>query len=190
MTAPSPRFAKAGRANPEGIAVLYCALEPETAIVESGRFPGAVVSLRELRARKPIRLADLRGERSAIEPLATPNLAEVVRRTTLLGSLGSALGEPVHPEDSAIEYVPTQYLAEVIRSAGYDGICFQSALNPKGTNVVIFDPASTRITRRGWIFELGRAEYTIHPNPKFIIKRVRRIRKVMQSISSNTSSPS
>jgi hypothetical protein len=190
MTAPSPRFAKAGRANPEGIPILYCALEPETAIVESGRFPGAVVSLRELRARKPIRLADLRGERSAIEPLGTPNLADVVRRTALLGSLGSALAEPVHPEDSAIEYVPTQYLAEVIRSAGYDGICFQSALNPNGTNIVIFDPASTRITRRGWIFELGRAEYTIHPNPKFIIKRTRGIRKVLQSISSSTSSPS
>ena len=48
---------------------------------------------------------------------------------------------------------------------------------------MIFDPASTRITRRGWTFELGHAEYTIYPNPKFIIKRVRRIRNLMQSMS-------
>ena len=166
MTAPPPRLARAGRANPEGISVLYCALEAETAIIETGRFPGAAVTLRELRCRKPIRLADLRSRWFTIEPLATPRLADEVEKATLLGSLGRALGEPIHPEDSAIEYVPTQYLSEVIRSAGYDGICFGSALRPKGTNVVIFDPTSVRVTRRGWIFELGRADYTIHPIPK------------------------
>jgi RES domain-containing protein len=107
MQAPPPRAARAGRANPEGISVLYCAFEPETAIVETGRFPGAVVSLRELRTRKPLRLADLRGKRSVIEPLATPNLAKEVARVTLLRSLGRALAEPIHPEDSSVEYVPT-----------------------------------------------------------------------------------
>jgi hypothetical protein len=174
LEAPPSRFAKAGRANADGIAVLYCAVEANTAIIETGRFPGAVVSLRELRLKKALQLADLTGNAEILEPLATPNLREKVANRTLLESLGRALGQPIHPEDSAIEYVPTQYLAEVIRSAGYDGICFQSALNPKGTNVVIFDPATTRITRRGWIFELGRAEYTIHPNPQYIVKRTRR----------------
>jgi hypothetical protein len=186
MGAPPAKFARASRANPEGISFLYCAFEAETAIVETGRFPGAVVSLRELRVREPLRLANLRGDRSIIEPLGTSNLAEKVETTTLLGSLGRALAEPIHPDDSALEYVPTQYLAEIIRASGYDGICFQSGLYPNGTNVVIFDPTNVRITRRAWVFELGRAEYTIHPNPKFIIKRVRRIRNALQSISSST----
>lgn len=174
LKAPPSKFAKAGRANAEGIAVLYCAIEAATAIVETGRFPGAVVTLRELRLKRRIRLADLTRYSSSLEPLATTDLAVKVANRTLLESLGQALGKPIHPEDSAIEYVPTQYLAEVIRSAGYDGICFQSALNPKGTNVVVFDPANTRITRRGWIFELGRAEYTIHPDPQYIVKLRRR----------------
>ena len=190
MGAPPAKSARASRANPEGISFLYCAFEAKTAIVETGRFPGAVVSLRELRVRKPLRLANLRGDRSIIEPLGTSNLAEEVETATLLGSLGRALAEPIHPDDSALEYVPTQYLAEVIRASGYDGICFQSALNPNGTNVVIFDPTNVRITRRAWIFELGPADYTVHPNPKSIIKRVRRIRKVLQSISSSTPSSS
>jgi HEPN/RES N-terminal domain 1/RES domain len=40
MGAPPAKFARASRANSEGIPVLYCAFEPETAIVETGRFPG------------------------------------------------------------------------------------------------------------------------------------------------------
>jgi RES domain-containing protein len=170
MGAPPPKSARAGRANPEGIPVLYCALEPKTAIIETGRFPGAVVSVRELRANASLRLADLRGANAVIERLATSNLADELTKRTLLESLGRALAEPVHPEDSTVEYVPTQYLAEVIKSAGFDGICFPSALNPKGTNIVIFDPEKIRITRRGWLFELGQAEYTVHPNPDAIIR--------------------
>jgi hypothetical protein len=82
-----------------------------------------------------------------------------------LDSLGEALAKPIHPEDSAVEYIPTQYLAEVIKSAGYDGICYPSALNPKGSNVVIFDPSNVRITRKAWVYKLGNAEYAIHPRP-------------------------
>lgn len=170
MGAPPPKLAAAGRANPAGFSFLYCALEAETAIVETGRFPGAEVSLWEFQARKALRLADLRGKMSVLEPLDTPNLADEVRKRTLLGSLGRALGAPVHPEDSNLEYIPTQYLAEVIRSAGYDGICYPSALNQTGTNVVVFDPQLIRVTRSGWVFELGRAEYMVHPKPEFVMK--------------------
>lgn len=165
MGAPPASLATAGRANPAGISFLYCAFNAETAIIETGRFPGAKVSLRELRPRRQLRLADLRGRTSALEPLATPNLAEEIRKRTLLCSLGRALGAPIHPEDSEVEYVPTQYLAEVIRSAGYDGICYPSALNETGTNVVIFDPNAVRISSRGGDFELGLAQYTVYPNP-------------------------
>jgi hypothetical protein len=176
MGAPPAKLATAGRANPAGISVVYCALEAETAIIETGRFPGAEISLRELRAKRPLRLADLRGKLSVLEPLDTTDLGDKIRIRTLLGSLGLALGEPIHPEDSSIEYIPTQYLAEVIRSAGYDGICYPSALNEAGTNVVVFDPEAVRITRRGWSFKLGRAEYTIHPKPEFSLRMKRRKR--------------
>ncbi len=106
-----------------------------------------------------------------IEPLDTRHLAEEIDNATLLGSLGRAFAEPIHPDDSAVEYVPTQYLSEVIRAADYDGMCFESALNPLGTNVVIFDPTNMRITRRGWIFTLGQAQYSIRPDPKRMINK-------------------
>lgn len=174
MAAPPAPLARAGRVNPEGIPFFYCALEADTAIIETGRFPGAVVSVREVRVRKPLRLADLRGKRSIIEPLATPDLAEIVRHATLLGSLGLALAAPIHPQESAVEYIPTQYLAEVIVSAGYDGICYPSALLPDGTNIVIFQPSHVRITRRGSVFELYGAKYDIRPSPTLAHFRTRR----------------
>jgi hypothetical protein len=137
----------------------------------------------------------LRGDESVIEPLGTPNLAEEIEKSTLLRSLGRALAEPVRPDDSALEYVPTQYLSEVIRVAGYDGMCFESALDPDGTNVVIFDPANARITRRAWVFELGEAKYTIQPNPKYIVrdggnrKWTRSISSILGPLSKPASSP-
>lgn len=166
MGAPPPELAKAGRANPEGIPFLYCALEPSTAIVETGRFPGAVVSIREFRPRRTLRLADLARNISGLDPLDTMDLRREQDRRTLLWSLGQALGEPVHPDDSNLAYLPTQYLAEVIRSAGYDGVCYPSALNPEGKNVAIFDPADARVTRKGSVFDVSAATYTIHPTPE------------------------
>jgi hypothetical protein len=182
MGAPPATLARASRANPDGISVLYCAFEPETAVIETGRFPGAVVTVRELRPRERLKLADLRGDRSVIEPLGTPNLADVIQIATLIGSLGDALAKPIHPDDFATEYVPTQYLSEVIRSAGYDGMCFGSALKSGGTNVVIFDPPRVRVTRRGWVFELGSAQYAVHPKPEWVKRRKRITRKQIADI--------
>jgi len=134
-------------------------------IIEAGRFPGAIVSVRELRVKETLRLADLRGSKREIEPLATANLAGEVENATLLNSLGMALSEPIHHEASPVEYIPTQYLAEVVQSEGYDGICYPSALDPNGTNIVIFDPSKVDVINVGQVFELTKAEYSISPKP-------------------------
>lgn len=58
---------------------------------------------------------------------------------------------PVDPDDSEVDYVLIQYVAEFMRAAGYAGIVYGSALGP-GTNLVLFDgqgatPISTRLIR-------------------------------------------
>ena len=50
------------------------------------------------------------------------------------------MARPVDPDDSEIEYVPTQYLAEAILEIGYDGIRYRSAVRKGGTNFVFFEP--------------------------------------------------
>ncbi|WP_413773684.1 RES domain-containing protein [Paenibacillus validus] len=42
------------------------------------------------------------------------------------------------PSASDYEYVPTQYLAELIKTLGYDGFIFKSSVGPDN-NLVFFD---------------------------------------------------
>jgi RES domain len=46
----------------------------------------------------------------------------------------------VDPGTADIEYLPTQYLSDLIRHVGYDGIAYPSAMGGgSGKNVVLFD---------------------------------------------------
>jgi len=38
-----------------------------------------------------------------------------------------------------LKYVPTQYLSEKLKTAGYDGIAFKSSLSQDGYNIALFD---------------------------------------------------
>ena len=54
-------------------------------------------------------------------------------------NLGRELSKPIDPNMTSIDYVPTQYLTELIRTQGYDGIIYPSALGKNGTkNIVLF----------------------------------------------------
>ena len=58
----------------------------------------------------------------------------------LLTALGEEMAKPLGRDDDETHYVPCQVLAEFIRSSGYNAIRYPSALRPRGTNVVVFDP--------------------------------------------------
>ncbi|WP_439287803.1 RES family NAD+ phosphorylase [Lonepinella sp. BR2904] len=42
---------------------------------------------------------------------------------------------------SELDYLPTQYVSEWIKSMGYDGIEFRSSLHKNGMNLTIFNPS-------------------------------------------------
>ena len=44
------------------------------------------------------------------------------------------------PCREAIDYIPTQYIAEYVKTLGYDGIVFRSSYVPGGTNITLFNP--------------------------------------------------
>jgi hypothetical protein len=56
-----------------------------------------------------------------------------------------AFSKPVDPSDDNADYVPTQILAELFRSAGYDGIIYNS-LFAGGKNVALFDLNSAELS--------------------------------------------
>ena len=166
MGAPPPNFARALRANSEGIPVFYAATEIRTSIVEAGRYPGAIVTVREVLPLEELRLADLSTISAITEPLGHKNLGNLCKHNRLLRQLNKELSKPIHPNDGNIEYIPTQYLSEAILDAGFDGMCFQSCLINNGTNVVIFDPEKVRVTNIGSVHEIESVKFNVGEKTK------------------------
>ena len=117
-----------GRANPERIVYLYAAKEIITAIGETRPRIYDHISVAKIQLQKEVRLANLAtADESDIFDLDRAKLDRIER----------AFSRPCR---EAIDYVPTQYIAEYIKSLGYDGITFRSSFVPGGTNVTIFNP--------------------------------------------------
>lgn len=49
------------------------------------------------------------------------------------------IARPLRKNDNTLEYLPTQYLSDFIKSRGYHGIEYTSTMHRGGTNLAIFD---------------------------------------------------
>lgn len=72
-------------------------------------------------------------------------LTEQIRRVRFhryLKALGAELRKPIHPSDQPTDYIPTQYLCELAKSIGLDGVLYSSSVDPTGAgrNLVLFEP--------------------------------------------------
>ena len=139
MGAPPRELARSGRINPPGIPFLYTALEEATAVAEIRPWKGALVTVAKFVLPAELRMADLLAVPGFQSPFGIPDLFSQVESRSLLRRLASELMKPVAPGASDVDYVPTQYLSEVIRNEGFDGIKYPSALGPDA-NLVVFDP--------------------------------------------------
>lgn len=143
MGAPPKRTASFGRANPAGIPYLYLASTPETAVAEIRPHTGEVVCVAEFSTPNDLRVVDLRSPREMVSPFILEDAAEIVRlRNDLpfLERLGEELTLPITPQAAAIDYTPSQYVCEFIKSRGYDGVIYRSSVSD-GINLALFDPA-------------------------------------------------
>jgi hypothetical protein len=131
----------AGRANPAGIAYLYLASSWETAIAEVRGEPGDLVSIGTFLLADGLSIINLVPIVGDVDPFEHDDLGLEVECRKLLKEFGRWLSRHVRSEEHELDYVVTQYLAEYIRSRGYDGIRFKSALST-GTNLALFTPGN------------------------------------------------
>lgn len=52
--------------------------------------------------------------------------------------INESFSKPISSQNSDIDYLPTQAIAEYIKKQGYDGIKYSSSIHKNGYNVVIF----------------------------------------------------
>lgn len=141
MGNPPTDLAKSGRANPHGISYLYLANDLKTTLFEARATLFDYVSVGTFRLEDNISVINLSRNTYDLFRLAEiETLEEVLKHGTFIDKLEKGLSAPRRKNDSELDYLPTQYLSELIKSMGYDGIEFTSSLNPQGYNLAIFCP--------------------------------------------------
>lgn len=135
-----------GRANPKGISYFYGASDWKTSIAETRPYKSEVISIGEFKLVKAVKLVDLRNPMRSISPFQLEDDGLVLLHKDhmpFLNYLSESLSIPVLPYKNELEYLPTQYLCELIKDKGFDGIIFKSSLG-EGDNYVFFDDGVLR----------------------------------------------
>lgn len=120
----------AGRANPKYVKYLYVAESPTTAIFEVRPFIYDAVNIAKIQINEPLKVANI-----AVD-LDFSNDKDTTVDMHVMGMIQGAFSKPTNDTD---DYIPTQVIAEYIKSLGYDGIRFNSSIHSGGVNLTIFN---------------------------------------------------
>ena len=137
--APPADVGSAGRINPERIRYLYLAEDQETAIYEVRPIIGQFVSVASFRTVEEVKIYDLARN---IKPQEGENSEYDY---SLFSVIQQRFSEP--NTGDVIRYLPTQYLGELIKQMGFDGLRFKSSLKNGGVNIVLFDDKKCKAYR-------------------------------------------
>jgi len=143
MGPPPVDKAKGGRVNPIGISILYLSDSRDTTLYEirAGIYDFVTVGRFELQKNiEVINLASI----DHISPFIGVDYGFDYTQYALnmehLKMIAQEIAKPLR-NDNALDYLPTQYISDYIRSKGYDGIEYISTMCEKGSNLAIFDPS-------------------------------------------------
>jgi hypothetical protein len=139
MGKPPKEKTTSGRANPPGIPYLYVSATIETTVYESRSSHLDFITVGTFKLRDELKVVSLR-EANIISPfILEADIENYVVHQKYLASLGKELSKPIRRFDRELDYLPTQYLCEFVKSLGYDAIEYSSALNKGGINLAIFN---------------------------------------------------
>ena len=139
MGAPPPDKRTPGRVNPEGIGILYLSSDDKTVLSEIRATMFDYVSIGTFELLKDIKIANLSGI-SRTSPFSYQGeLERYAVNRDVFPEISLEIAKPLRRSDSPLEYLPTQYIAEFIKSQGYDGVEFISTFREDGNNIAAFD---------------------------------------------------
>jgi hypothetical protein len=146
MGAPSANEATAGRANSAGIRCLYLASDQDTTIheVRAGFFDYVTIGRFEL--KEDIVVVDLKAINHISPFIDGCDTKQHAINKEHLNRINMEIGRTLRRSDSILDYIPTQYISDFIKSISYghnpeySGIEYNSTINPSGQNTAIFYP--------------------------------------------------
>lgn len=141
MGAPPDTKAKAGRVNPEGISILYLAESKDTTLYEIRAGVYDYVTVGKFRLQKDIEVINL-ADIDKISPFIGIDygfdFTQYATNIEHLKMIGREIAKPLR-NDNTLDYLPTQYISDYIKSRSYDGIEYISTMCEKGLNLAVFD---------------------------------------------------
>lgn len=141
MGTPPPDRASEGRVNSKGIPCLYLADTVETTLHEIRARDFDDVTVATFTPTRKVNLGDLR-QLDQLSPFAAGiGLDWYAVNVKILHEISLDIAKPMRRNDSVLDYLPSQYIADFVKSLGYDGICFFSTLNRDhhGVNYAFFN---------------------------------------------------
>jgi hypothetical protein len=137
-----------GRANPRGITYLYLSNDRNTACAEVRPWKGAMVSLAFFKTKKDLKVVDCTKDinKAKHTRIYIKEPKPEIREKLVWKDINNAFSQPVNPNDPETEYVPTQIIAEIFKSQGFDGIAYTSSLIETGLNFVLFNATAVEMT--------------------------------------------
>lgn len=146
MSAPPAGKSSEGRANARGITCLYVANDIDTTLheVRAGVFDYVTIGTFQL--KRDITIVDLKAIDKISPFIEELDCIDHAINKQYLEKLNIEMSRPLRRSDSTLDYVPTQYIVDFIKSIEhggkpeYDGIEYNSTTNPGGFNLAIFNP--------------------------------------------------
>jgi hypothetical protein len=140
MKNPPAALSTNGRANPNGISYLYLSDSEKTTLYEIRASLYDYVSVARFRLNEDIQVVNLSFLSIDIFAYADEDMLEdILIYKDFILKLEDELSKPHRRHDSDLDYLPTQYVSEFIKSMGFDGIEYKSSLYPEGYNLAIFN---------------------------------------------------
>ena len=138
MKAPPKECATAGRINSAGEPCLYLADSIKTTLHEVRAGIYDFVSVGEFVLKEDIEIVNLTMIDN-ISPFLGLDQMEYASNIRDLRKIANELSRPLRRFDSQLDYLPTQYVCDYIKSCGYKGIEYKSTMHKDGVNLAIFD---------------------------------------------------
>lgn len=169
-----------GRMNAQGVSVFYGSVDEETAIAEVRPPVGCKLATAAFNIIRTLQLLDLRALENATGRVSvfSPEYQEIMEKSAFLSELSRKITQPVMPGDEALEYLPTQAVADYLASRTdviFDGIIFPSVQvsGKNKTNIVLFNKSSrvdTLVHPEGAEVEVYNTDY--FENEEYVAYRV------------------
>jgi RES domain len=142
LAPPPPRLRTAGRMNVAGTAAFYGCVDVATCVAELAVPFGGTAIVGGFAFIKPVRVLDMRllSRAGTQQSYFEPNLIRNVEYSRFMRSLRNLLRAPIVESDRALDYLPTQMVAEYLAQiCDLDGVITVSSVAPEAAREKSFE---------------------------------------------------